>query len=294
MSRKTLGTVVLSFGLFLAMSNTRIQEHAPAFIALRFVWGTYSALVMKLSFPVGIEIETSKSPDLTNRMLPQEYELGEDNTAGWEARSKKFETAEPLIESTANCCRVMRNAGCQIHHKCGLHVHIGFKQIGDLSAKYRLFRFISCYENIFFDLLQPWPERIEYCRKLRPDTWRSFQQGQGFNYWLNKEASQSGDTSRSSRYWWFNGASMFKHGTVEFRLMNGTLNHDEILDWVAVLQCIFHATTNLNIKLDWRNTRVTPKTLVRDMKAKENEFWGRRASNWILEKSEQLVAPTRF
>jgi hypothetical protein len=262
--------------------------------ALRLGQVTYIALVMKLSFPVGIEIETSQSSDLNNRMLPHEYELGTDHTAGWEARSIKFETAEPLVESTANCCRIMRNAGCRIHHKCGLHVHIGFKQIGDLSAKYRLFRFISCYEEVFFELLPPWPERAEYCVRLRPATWKSFQQGQGFNYWLDKEAAQSGDTARSSRYWWFNGASMFKHGTVEFRLMNGTLDHNEILGWVAVLQCMFHATTNLNIKLDWRNTRMTPKTLLRDMHTKENEFWGRRASNFVLEKSEQHVAPTRF
>jgi len=233
----------------------------------------------KLQFPVGIEIEASKSPRLTNRMLPPEYELGTDSTAGWEARSIKFENTTPLIEGTTKACQVMTNAGCEIHHKCGLHVHIGFKQIGDLSAKYRLFRFVSCYERLMFELMPPWEERATYCTKLLNGMWESFRRGEGFNYWKS---------GADARRLWFNGAAMHEHGTVEFRHMNGTLDHDEILGWVATLQCIFNATTHLNVKLDWMNQRVTPQTLIRDMKADENPIWGRRASNFILAKAERL------
>jgi hypothetical protein len=130
--------------------------------------------------------------------------------------------------------------------------------------------------------MPPWQERAKYCTKLSTEMWDSFRNGQGFEFWNKNEV----------RRLWFNGAAMKKHGTVEFRHMNGTIDESEILGWIAVLQCMFHATTNLEVKLDWMASHnVSPTTLIRDLHITENKIFGCRAESFILRKA---VGHNRF
>lgn len=212
--------------------------------------------------------------------MPHSYEIGSDQSAaisgraGMEFRSIKIEDDDVLFNDTPKACHAINESGCIIHDKCGIHVHVGFKQITDLSAKYRLFRFVSCYEDLFFAMHSPRPSRAHFCTKLSNPLWESFQRGEGFTYWKDGE---------SSRYWWFNGAAMHRHGTVEFRIMNGTLDPNKILGWVAVLACMFDATVKQSVKLPWRDASGrTPQSLIADIKADTNVMFGDLAKKFIV------------
>jgi hypothetical protein len=251
------------------------ENTGPIPATLQFAGATYYNTMTKLQFPVGIEIETGPNGRVGSGLFPQTWSQGTDSSCGLEFRSSKIEDTDALFEDTSRACNAIRQGGCTVHPRCGLHVHIGFKQIDDLGAKYRLFRFVSVYENLFFEIMPPWFDRTKYCVKLTDALWQSFQRGEGFNWWKNQ----------SSRYWWFNGAAMFKHGTVEFRHMNGTTDENEILGWVSVLQCMFNATVIENVKLNWCDVdHGTRQNLVADLRCETNALFGNRAANFILSK----------
>jgi len=237
---------------------------------------------MDLIFATGIEIETGNTSRPLKSQLPETWTQGTDASAGLEYRSGKLCTVEDLFQSTTKICAALRNTSHPIHHKCGLHVHIGFKHINDLSAKYRLFRFVSVYEDLILDMHKPWPERAGYCKKLTDNYWNSVRNGQGFGEWETGQEATAGQV-RSGRFWWFNGAAMYKHGTVEFRLMNGTLDETEILGWVSLLQCIFIATVKKDVKLEWMDRkRATPRNLIHDCLADSEPTFGQKAINFVM------------
>jgi hypothetical protein len=254
--------------------------------------------MMKLQFTTGIEIETGVQGSLSNSFLPKTWCAGTDVSSGLEYRSGIITDSVQLVNEVQQTCQVLDRAGRNIHPKCGLHVHIGFKQIGDLSAKYRLFRFVSVYEHLFFQLVPPWIERAGYCRKLPTSFWTSVQKGEGFQFWLGAADEGAALNPRAAarrtadtRYWWFNGAAMQRHGTVEFRQMNGTLNADDILGWVAVLQCMFSATTFQQVKLDWGDhQRATVSNLLTDLRVDHNEIFGQRAKKFIIAQANKACS----
>lgn len=239
---------------------------------------------MNLLFSTGIEIETSEAVacDILQPLIPTGWTAGYDGSAGLEVTSPKLTNFDVMATELNRVCSAMRRQGCYIHNKCGLHVHIGFREdIVDLSAKYRLFRFAKAYEALLLRAHAPHDERAHFCRALPQTAWDCVMNGQGFSFW---EASIGHD-----RYWWLNGAAMFKYGTVEFRLANGTLDHNEIIDWVCLLQAMFNSVVNCYTKIDWNRpaSTSTKQQLIDDLHLEHPNVAGEIAEGalrWINSK----------
>lgn len=236
----------------------------------------------KLTFPVGIEIETLRG-NYDRSRVPATWEQVEDISCGLEFRSGKIETSEALFDEVPQICHMLQD-WLVVDNRCGLHVHLGFKHLQDLTAKYRLGRFLHYYEDLIFSLLAPNPTRARYCQKLPDNMWHGMQNGRGFLPWydLTKDPTLGG----SHRYWWLNANSMHRHGTLEFRVMNGTLYHNQILGWVSLLQCIFDAACLQEVKLEWEapeTDRLNPNKLLEDCKASTNQEFGTRAKDFVRE-----------
>lgn len=233
---------------------------------------------MLLDFPVGVEIETGNPGYLPNQ-LPETWCSGYDGSCGLEFKSGKIVEVEPLLNEVPQACSTLQHF--PVHHKCGLHTHVGFKQVADVSAKYRVFRFFSCYEDLLYGALPPWAERAHFCTKLPSTAWAMMQNGQGFKFW----------DGAASRYWWMNGQAMQKHGTIEFRHLNGTVDPHLILGWVGLLQCIFTATVLNDVKLPWRDTcRATKRQLLEDAQVKNHRVFGDLATNLVEQYFQTPVA----
>lgn len=226
-----------------------------------------------LKFPIGIEIETKDNLRGSiyefDKELPSNWTRGVDHS-NLEFRSNKMTTEEELFISTEKICKALAKYNFRLDPRCGIHIHVGYKHITDLTAKYRLFRFFSCYENVIWKLHSPLETRQMWCKKLMPEHWKSVQSGQAFNAWKDPHNNYSAPGD-SQRFWWFNGEAWFKFGTIEFRLMNASHSHEDILNWVSLLQCIFHATTFGELKMQWQDpAHSTPAQMLKDLKDHAN------------------------
>jgi len=118
-------------------------------------------------------------------------------------------------------------------YKCGLHVHvapIGGWQQDALKKLYRAW--VNWAEDLFIE---------HFC----PATWRILDYAYRWKAWLEDYDSYVYDLALQgevypdhSRYMTLNVCSLHAHGTIEFRLFDGTLDASEILEaitWVGTL-----------------------------------------------------------
>lgn len=252
----------------------------------------------KLKFTVGLELEAACPGRQVKFSIPEGWQHKTDHSVvshspgygtGWtgcEVVSPKLTTVGQLIEDVGSVCEKANQFRYEATPSSGLHVHVGFKGIPDLAAKYRLFRFISCYEELFFQMCQPGAQRQSYCKRLSPHHWEGAKNGQGFNPWTGKDGGENPAT-RGDRYYWFNGCAMSKHGTIEFRIHNGTLEHEVVTEWACLLLAMFDAAVNDKLKLDWNDpAHATAKTLIADLKLNEKtDLVSRLAKSYIIKHS---------
>jgi hypothetical protein len=86
------------------------------------------------------------------------------------------------------------------------------------------------WENAFF-LLDPARKSSCYCQKLKPEERQNLSRTPDWSVWRD-------------RYRWLNGVAFSRHGTVELRLMGGTLDELDVLGWVTFLLYCFDRTVN--------------------------------------------------
>lgn len=143
------------------------------------------------------------------------------------------------------------------YRTCGLHVHVAPKGGWTLEHAARLARaWYNWAEEYFMNEFEPLECRMEYCQSWREGDFRTIRQAnRAIEYYNNKYegyspaiTDESTDEYRAraikylgvtyTRYVTLNFTAHEYHGTVEFRLFNGTNDPDEVLkalDWVAKL-----------------------------------------------------------
>ncbi|EMD39608.1 hypothetical protein CERSUDRAFT_71500 [Gelatoporia subvermispora B] len=143
----------------------------------------------------------------------------------------------------------------------GFHVHIGndavsegelpftFEQLKQLAKMCSLFEEVidgfhppdragrepedseytlSNVANSFFATCQTKADRVEKLEK-------NVRGVQGIVDCMNRDSDKQGDTGSKKRYYKVNFASLFKHGSIEFRQHQGELRYDRIELWVSFL-----------------------------------------------------------
>lgn len=146
------------------------------------------------------------------------------NGVGFELVSPKLYGQAGLAE-IRKVCQVLNGLGMTVNKSCGLHVH---HDASDYKTKHleRIVKFYARSEKQI-DLIMAPSRRGDtntYCRSLSQvitysDTDRIVLRGQ-------------------SRYYKLNIQSYYRHGTVEFRQHQGTVDADKIIAWVAFTQAI--------------------------------------------------------
>lgn len=197
---------------------------------------------MILNRPVGFELEFSgnRIDALNTKMVEHgcdvsplrsyrhstgnQWDIKTDASCGWEVATPKITTTASLAHA-AKVASLITEVGGRINNSCGFHVHV---DASGLTTEDRedLVRFGSRYEKAFFHLA---PSRVgnTYCRGVSDVQIRSIKR-------------QSADSW--SKYTWLNiGEPGAK--TVEFRLMEGTLDQNHIagtalffshlVDWIV-------------------------------------------------------------
>ena len=146
------------------------------------------------------------------------------------------------IEEVRTVISALENAGATVNYKCGLHVHWAASDLTLLQFK-RICKGYIRAQPLVNILLEP-PRRMNrnsYLHDNPPDFCD-----------IDRAESQS-DLSYivccNDRYRKLNLESLQVHGTIEFRAYHGTLDAQEVIDWIYLTKSIVeHSISQSNIK----------------------------------------------
>ena len=205
---------------------------------------------MNLATTVGIELEVNNVANPTSdrdfvtrnveKLVPgwlvkNDGSCGKKGGYGVEVISPILKT-EADLSQVAKICPALKRLSFRVDGHCGLHVHLGVKDL-TYAQTLRLLRFFVTHEDAFFSL-DPSRRLINFCKALPRElktrllsTFPPSSQHDLYSAW-------------PERYFWLNGCSYAKHGTLELRLMGGTLNERHVLGWVRFLLYLVESVKN--------------------------------------------------
>lgn len=127
------------------------------------------------------------------------------------------------FEATRKVCQTLTRLGCKVNRKCGLHVHVGVRN-EQIDFFKRLARLYQVAETAIDQVLAPSRRGYSnvYCQPVRVNSALDHA----------TTVSQVASTVSSSRYCKLNLHSFARHGTVEFRQHQGTVEGDKVIHWV--------------------------------------------------------------
>lgn len=158
------------------------------------------------------------------------WKIVEDGSVddGWEVVSPILSGVEGIAE-VARVLNILRDlAGCWIDESCGLHVHVNANDLSSASIANAVLRYERHSAKI--DAIVP-PRRREnrFCLDVTHEA-------QMIRRRLGKISSIAPyylAALADSRYRKLNIAAFCKHGTLEFRLHDGTLKVADVTNWIA-------------------------------------------------------------
>jgi len=163
---------------------------------------------------------------------PSTWDLKTDSSCGYREGVGGFEVVSPVIRTydelvhAVKVANIVTRCGGSANRRCGLHVHIGFRQFNTPEIRERLFRFLSRYEEAFYMLVPETRRNNPYCKPMNVRIIESVKAKHGRvdvgMAWQDKNT-------------WINFATLNRIGTVEFRFMEGTLDPNLILNYVMFL-----------------------------------------------------------
>lgn len=159
-----------------------------------------------------------------------------DSSCGNEIVSPVLQGREGL-EELRKVCMVLNRLGCKVNKECGLHIH---HHAADLNTKnfQNLFCLYSKYEKLI-DRLHPRNRRDDnnyYCSPLnKNDAFYGTYEDLALRI---KSCKTVRDLQNlfSTRYLKLNIQSFSKYGTLEFRQHAGTLDYEQIQNWILFTQ----------------------------------------------------------
>lgn len=144
------------------------------------------------------------------------------------------------LREVAKVAQALKRAGAQVNDSCGFHVHVG---AGNLTGAtfINLVKRYAAYESVM-DSFMTANRRLnenEYCRSLSGMLDRmnrlsgSSTPTQVANRFSHSDYDHRYGVSSGGRYYKVNLCSFLRHGTVEFRHHNGTMEAAKIVNWIV-------------------------------------------------------------
>ena len=173
-------------------------------------------------------IPTQRSGSTTG--TPTSWQLKHDGSVhgmGLELISPPLSGVKGLAEVKLVTELAKANGG-RVDDSCGLHVHHSASDLTDAHLKNLLVLWYK-YQDLAFGVANASRQNNRYCNKLSEQEFQSLHgMTRGFGAALRG----------MERYKGLNFASLNVHNTIEFRLLEGTLNVRKIEAWIALTQRI--------------------------------------------------------
>lgn len=186
-------------------------------------------------YGIEIEVQYGYEASTLNNTVFASKEDGSLHNQGIEFCSPILQGDAGLAE-LADILQVCNDNGAEIDHKCGLHVHIDLRDFNKQELV-RLFYILRKVEHVTRLLVTEERGENEFCcatlGQIRTHNRNGFD---------DRVMEHCEDMQRYSAY---NFLSYYDHKTVEVRLHHGTLNYEEIRNWVLLhLAIVDYAKNN--------------------------------------------------
>lgn len=173
--------------------------------------------------------------EIYNHQLRDHWKLTTDGSLGDYARGT--EIVSPVLKgpegfaAVRKVCKVLTDKGCTVRRNCGLHVHIGVRS-QPVSFFRNLAKLYRRYEATIDSVLSPTRRGAYggggYCRSASHLTEAALDGATTLPALLHVLAPRG----QADRYYKLNFMSYYRHGTVEFRHHQGTVEAVKTENWI--------------------------------------------------------------
>jgi len=200
-----------------------------------------------MKFGIEIEFIGSLNPvldALRSRRIEVEYEGHHHNTrsnwkivsdasvhGGWELVSPILDTKSGAFKDIQKVCAALNEAGASVNRSCGFHVHVDARG-AELGTIKNIVKFFYKFEPQFDKVVSDSRRNNRFCQSNRVyfrDTNDCFNQVDQC-----RTIYELRGLFRWNRYHKLNLESLERHGTVEFRQHQGTIDADKMIAWVKL------------------------------------------------------------
>jgi hypothetical protein len=174
----------------------------------------------------GVEVETSDCPDYEDM----------DRDLGWGAkydcsvRGMEFVSGilsgDRGLQAIDDLCNVANTSGWEVNSECGLHVHLDMRS-EPVETLCRIARAFLETAAIWRRVVDDDRYANSYCNKVR---WSASRLNG-----MDSLSSFRNFAGSEDRFTWFNVCAYWNHKTFEIRCHQGSLDADEIKNWVKAL-----------------------------------------------------------
>lgn len=175
-------------------------------------------------YGIEIEVQYGYEASAANNTVFASKEDGSLYNQGVEFCSPILQGDAGLSE-LANILQICNDNGAEVDNECGLHVHIDLRDFNKQEFV-RLFYILRKVESVTRLLVTEERNSNHFCSaslsQVRTDDRRGFDE-RIMDYCESMQ-----------RYSAYNFSAYYDHGTVEIRLHHGTLNYEEIRNWVLL------------------------------------------------------------
>lgn len=199
----------------------------------------------------GIKVQ---QPNSTHQVVSG-WKLVNDSSINAGSKYEGYELVSPPstnFDELKIVCKVLNECKVKVNKSCGLHVH---HDISELKRQQiiRIYNFYNKYERLIDLMHNKSRDDNRYCRSIRNivDTVNSCETK---NELLDRIAGQGYNSYYTShRYYKINLRSYLYYGTIEFRQAAGTINYDEITDWILFTHKIVERGLKIGNDIEYLN-----------------------------------------
>lgn len=200
---------------------------------------------------------------ITDSSVSADVDAGESG-GGFEMVSPPLKGEEGLAQ-LRKVVEAMKEAGAIVNDTCGLHVHHDANDFTAQSFKNAI-KIYSRFEEVLDALVIPSRRESHnsYCLTV--------------NTMEHRKAATKSDTIGDimdvihGRYYKLNVLSYLTHGTIEFRQHQGTLDFEEMSNWIRLTQAIVERSADRPVKEGRTNTWKRFKKFLFIEKAEGNKY----------------------
>ena len=186
-------------------------------------------------FGIEIEVQYGYEASAANNTVFASKEDGSLHNQGVEFCSPILQGDAGLSE-LANMLQICNDHGAEVDHKCGLHIHIDLRDFNKQEFV-RLFYILRKVESVARLLVTDERSGNQFCSHSLSQIETNDRNGFDDRVMARCESMQ--------RYSAYNFLAYSDHETVEVRLHHGTLNYEEIRNWVLLhLAIVDYAKSN--------------------------------------------------